>query len=659
MKKILSIILIVALIYANCLLVVNANEIEFENYVARFINEYDLSISDDDLFVSDDFILTIKHKYVYVESSDNIINNKFDFNDKMIYKNFDDELINYRNKTMTFYKEINEKVIRDLNIFGYNYSYSFYGPFIQIMFENYNCFELSNIDLDELLCLNYIDTIYTNNGICSPEQSVNINSEQSSCYSYADALLDVGIDEQKYNGNGIRIGIIESGTPLDYFGLDESKCEFWSDEEPDAPQNFTKHSSVVANIIGGEYGISPNSLLYFAALGNEGSLNFCNAVNWLVSYPQNVNVINVSYGNASGVYSAISEFMDYITISAKVLFVSSAGNSGVYVNSYSAGFNVLSVGSVNNNNEVSQFSSYLVKESLVGKTIKPTIMAPGESITDIGSISNEYLELSSSGHSGTSISAPFITGICALLIEEYDYLKVEPWKLFSIIISSGNSINGQTGIYDEFSGYGVIDYKKCRQIAFDNNFISISSSIHNTEELAFYYRAMSIPAGSTIYLNGVMFMPANSVSNASTSTEGVIRQTKYIISLLNENYEVLATSTELNETNHFNFSYTNQSVNSINCIIKVQLIGEFESLSSEYGCISYYGEGIHTHWYRIFPLDEVTASNHTGYCNCGDSQTSKHIIDENYFNPIGNGRFKPCKYCNYAIDTWTQSQPLN
>ena len=87
------------------------------------------------------------------------------------------------------------------------------------------------------------------------------------------------------------------------------------------------------------------------------------------------------------------------------------------------------------------------------------------------------------------------------------------------------------------------------------------------------------------------------------------------------------------------------------CLLKIEVVGEFNNSSAVYGSFSYYGEGIHTHWYRKFPTGGITSTQHTGYCNCGDSKIWGHIPDNSYIDLLGNRRYIPCYYCNYEIDT--------
>lgn len=653
MKKILLSIMLSINVFSINLFY--GNNVESVNEI-RIINEYDASLinsQNDDYLINDDYVVTIRHNNEFVQE-----NEYFDSHHDIggnCYKNPDEELIELREKMEDYYSNENRKIIDKLNIDAPKITYSLFAPFIQIIYDDYSSYLNSNFDVFNLADENLVNTIYLNNGIDAIDNASSRNSDYIGSYDFEKALNDVGIDSTKYNGDGIRIGIIESGSPIDLYGLNSEQINVW-----DGEKNKTAHSVVVGNIIAGNNGISKNSELYYAPMGLNANANFYDALNWQLSYPQSVHLINMSWGTQyGGLYTSTSELLDYLTINSKVVFVVASSNYKDTVNSYSTGFNTICVGSTDVDGNISFFSNAGVSGNLVGRTNKPTVVAPGGRLYNLGEIPNNYLNYSMSnrndGHSGTSFATPIVTGICALLIDEYEYLMLQPWTLHSIIISGTNFVNGQTTEYDNLSGYGMINYNLCRQIAYDNNFINVLAS--NTSTC--YYSSLTVPSGSTINMTGVMFMPGDKDAKFGSSQTPNIEQTYFKISLVKNNSErtVLVSSQNNNTTNYFNLIYFNNSSSSIDCLLKVEVVGEFNNSSIIYGAFSYYGEGIHTHWYRKFPSSGITSTMHTGYCNCGDSKKSVHVADSSYVDPLGNGRYVPCYYCNYAIDTWNTIVP--
>jgi len=126
-----------------------------------------------------------------------------------------------------------------------------------------------------------------------------------------------------------------------------------------------------------------------------------------------------------------------------ILVVTSVGNSGDLVSSPADGENALSIGSVRLNNTLSSFSS-------VGPTadnrIKPDVVAPGEGVTVF---SNTGFRESS----GTSFSAPFITGLAAGL-----YAANPDWTVDQVKTAIRQS-GGNAATPNNLIGYGLPNFR--------------------------------------------------------------------------------------------------------------------------------------------------------------------------------------------------------
>lgn len=161
------------------------------------------------------------------------------------------------------------------------------------------------------------------------------------------------------------------------------------------------------------------------------------------------DVINLSLGGPS--YSSAEASAINYAISKGCIVVASAGNDGSTVYNYPASYNdVISVGSIDSNLQVSFFSQH---------NNKVDVTAPGENIFTTSywiydSYGNDYAFVD-----GTSFSAPYVSGIAALMSavkpsitagEFMDILKVTSTDL------------GYTG-YDNYYGYGLINAEKMLQ----------------------------------------------------------------------------------------------------------------------------------------------------------------------------------------------------
>ncbi len=127
-----------------------------------------------------------------------------------------------------------------------------------------------------------------------------------------------------------------------------------------------------------------------------------------------VHVINMSLGGLPRSTEPLFE----ATVAAGIIFVASAGNSGpsCYTLGYPGlSFNVISSGSTDQFDDLSWFSSlgpYPGFNIQVGR-FKPDVVAPGSDVLSANYDTSEFKYLRMSG---TSMSAPHVTGLVALLL---------------------------------------------------------------------------------------------------------------------------------------------------------------------------------------------------------------------------------------------------
>lgn len=157
--------------------------------------------------------------------------------------------------------------------------------------------------------------------------------------------------------------------------------------------------------------------------------------------------MNYTYEDMDGKTTIISKAASFAA-DRGLLVVVSAGNEGnkswKYVTAPADAENILSVGSVDGNGEVSNFSS-------LGPTpdgrIKPEVMAYGAGtsvVNDFGSVING---------SGTSFATPLITGLAASLWQLYPNLTNT--ELISLILENSSNTNTPNNQY----GYGIPSYR--------------------------------------------------------------------------------------------------------------------------------------------------------------------------------------------------------
>lgn len=155
------------------------------------------------------------------------------------------------------------------------------------------------------------------------------------------------------------------------------------------------------------------------------------------------NVVNMSWGDPN--YSAIIADACEYAYNKGVVLVASSGNTYGPVLSYPSRLSsVISVGSVNSAKVLSSFSSYGHDLDLV---------APGEMVlsTYKESGSDMYMELS-----GTSMSAPYVTGSIALLLSLVPGLS--PAQVRGHLLSATDDIDAPG--FDIKTGHGLLNTQK-------------------------------------------------------------------------------------------------------------------------------------------------------------------------------------------------------
>lgn len=163
--------------------------------------------------------------------------------------------------------------------------------------------------------------------------------------------------------------------------------------------------------------------------------NCIKAINYAIE--KNADIVNMSF--SSSYNSEILNQTIQNAINHGIIFIAGSGNNGYNNYHYPASYdNVISVGSIDQNENISYFSNYNDKIDLV---------APGEMIytTTIGN-SYDYKK-------GTSYSTAIITGIVAILKSINPNLTQQ--EIYDILITTADD-KGDVG-KDIYYGYGVIN----------------------------------------------------------------------------------------------------------------------------------------------------------------------------------------------------------
>lgn len=258
-------------------------------------------------------------------------------------------------------------------------------------------------------------------------------------------------EAQKLAGkNQVKIAVIDQGIDRNHPELKGSIIASTNVIDPMNPTVADFHGTHVAGIIAakkdngiGGYGLNSNAkILSYDVFGGGGfTFDYVIANAILKAVDQGAKVINMSLG--STMPSVVLQEAVEKAIDSGVVVVAAAGNDGMDLASYPASYEgVISVGSVNNDQKLSTFSTYGASTDVV---------APGE---DIYAPTYDALKGSTFERlSGTSMASPAVAGAATLLLTKYP--KLTPAEVEYILEKTATDL-GTKG-FDVKYGNGLIN----------------------------------------------------------------------------------------------------------------------------------------------------------------------------------------------------------
>ncbi len=446
----------------------------------------------------------------------------------------------FRDEHFEYYKEYhtrkNNELITTINLTDYEYRYvSPLTPFIIYTYSVWHFDRLKNTIYQELATNPNIAKAYV--------EYYNGSPFTSTMYGAAGMAGALGVvNNRTFTGDGIKVGILEPGV------IDEDHSNFegisiTKHSQLLQIQNKAKHTTSVASVIGGINGIAPDVTFLSSQIKGD---SIADEVDWLME--QGADIVNMSFGDAvpNGVYGAGSAYTDYATRVYNRIFVISAGNlvgtSNYYVGNPGLAYNGLTVGSMASDRTRASTSSYLT----VDGAIKPTIMAKGESIMIPGYAGEVF--------SGTSYSAPVVTGLLALLMEEYPGLKRKPMKLISLICANAKRTSSAyyydlDNNFDEEMGAGEFNYTNIRSNY--SNFMEIPLANGDSSNIV-YTKQFMLNEGQTLRA-AITWLSYNYKEDTND------QKTDYDIRILSNNIEYSRGSTIYNNVEMVDFTATSDN----------------------------------------------------------------------------------------------------
>lgn len=389
------------------------------------------------------------------------------------------------------------------------------------------------------------------------------------------------VHNQNINGTGVNISVLDTG--IDYYHNDlkdnyKGGYDFvFGDTDPwdDNCLSYYKtcHGTHVSGIIAAEsngigiIGVAPGSNIYAVKVLDSGGFGtadmIISGIEWSMS--NGLNIISMSLQspeNNTALLDAINA-----AYSQGILIVAAAGNTNGGNVSYPAAYdNVIAVTAINQNAQRASFSPIDPKIELA---------APGVNI--YSTVQGGYAYLS-----GTSMSAPYVTGVAAL-INSTDYPDVNGDGIRNSAdirkILQDSALDVGIAGRDDIYGYGIVDPKKAIfgysdiSTIIDDGISNITAGDGNL-----YNYTITVRNNGPAYASNVKLLdswPVGFIRNTIISTQGTcdtsINFTCDLGDIANGNtatiiaqYSVPSTVSAGNYTNYVEAHSTNIDYNNLN-----------------------------------------------------------------------------------------------
>lgn len=304
-----------------------------------------------------------------------------------------------------------------------------------------------------------------NNKKCSlfPYEKEEVFSIQDAMqkYGWGITAFDLPSAWSKSKGEGVKVAVLDTGVDLDHPDLSKSILPGFNFVSPGKqPWDDNQHGTHVAGIIAasnneiGMVGVAPESKIIPVKVLNKGGngslLDVAKGIRWAVDEGK-ADLICMSLGSPNPVQE-VRKAVQY-ALSKKVVCFVAAGNAGITKQIfYPANYpETIAIGSIDENLSRSMFSN-------TGENLD--FMAPGGKI--FSTIPDNWYAVLS----GTSMAAPFATGVAALVLSyvrnngknvrlesNEDYIEI--FKKHTVPITNKDL---QNKLF--YQGFGILDPKK-------------------------------------------------------------------------------------------------------------------------------------------------------------------------------------------------------
>jgi len=254
-----------------------------------------------------------------------------------------------------------------------------------------------------------LDSLRRNPKVTSVEEDVIVQIIKETLPWEVDRIGRAEIVHSENKGRGVKVAILDTGIDLDHPDLAVAGNVTFVTETTSGDDDHG-HGTMVAGIISaldndiGVTGVAPETELYSVKVLNKEGRGYCSdilsGIEWAID--NGMNVVNMSFASRLNLPSAVETVLEK-AYQAGIVLVAGSGNAGYigWVLPPARYESVIAVGATDQQDARASFSC-------AGPMLE--LMAPGVSImsTSLGG--------GCSSGSGTSFSAPYVTGVAALLI---------------------------------------------------------------------------------------------------------------------------------------------------------------------------------------------------------------------------------------------------
>ena len=278
----------------------------------------------------------------------------------------------------------------------------------------------------------------------SQSQNADVLLKKSRAFLKIDDL-----HKQGFLGQNVTVAIIDTGChPHLDFVLGQNRILFFKDflENKQFAYDDNGHGTFVAGVVGGSgltyggkfKGVAPEcKLVVLKALNKDGetkSSTILMAMQWILDNAKkfNIKIVCMSFG------STPQQKDDPLVLGAEMLWqhgivvVCAAGNDGPKhetIKSPGVSPRVITVGSAEKLESLTKVKpANFSSRGPAFDFFKPDVLAPGVEIVSTTNTNKFYTKMS-----GTSVSTPFVAGICALVLSKYD---LSPNELKFLLLES-------------------------------------------------------------------------------------------------------------------------------------------------------------------------------------------------------------------------------